>query len=609
MKRIMMTAIVATMILSVSALGQLIVNGDFESGNTGFTTDYAYVNPAGLYLEDPGTYTIGTDPHYFHDAWTSYGDNTSGSGNMLIVNAASSEDPVQNPGVEIVWEQTVPVVAGTEYVLTYYLSTCIGDPGDPARAELDCSINGTSLLPTQLAPVMAEDGWLEVSYSWNSGVAVSATITLEDLTRAYSGDDFAIDDISMVRVAASIEKEMEDDGDGGQLGEHIEVTLTVDNPYGVAIKVEDVIPDGLKYIPGTLQVDGLYATPTIEDNTISGDVTPGEHTITFDVQVVGVECYDVDVTNTANVYNPETELDDTATVDITLYPYEGFSKIIAASTEGDPYYVPMHKDVHWLLLIEIENIADDDIITMEDVVVKDNLGGDLEMHWCYSGCDYPDKKLLQPPSQTPDVPKKSGKTEKLHLNWDLDDLGDEALTKLYLEISTDLNPGKGKKNPDGHQEYTSEGDHDLNSGATLKFTDPDTGLQLSAHTCAITVEAWCAPDLIVTELVVTFASDELIEYDYTIKNIGCGPADGDIVSVQAYLSDDDIFGNAGDIPAGGTYLFPPPGTLYPGDTFSGSWYATVDATQREWLTLMVDWGEVVDESDETNNTEATLYNL
>lgn len=599
MKRIMMICLMALMVTSAqAACVNLIVNGDFESGDTGFSSDYTYAAPAYEALWPEATYTVYTNTNasgWVHPLWTDYGDHATGSGLMLIVNGAEVVTPGSEPNV---WGQDVTVEENKIYTLTYYLRTCYPE----APATLRCTINDVQVGPDAVAPATPGDGWLEVSYEWNSESNTLAEIRLLDLNYAHTGNDFTIDDISFCTEKAEIEKEMDDEGNGGQLGENIEVTLTVDNPYGEAIKVEDVIPDGLKYIPGTFEVDGSPVVPTIVGNTISTYVDPGEDIeVTFDLQVVEVQCEDVDVTNTANVYDPEDGLDDDSEVDITLEPYEGFSKVIATSTEDDPYYVPMHKDVHWLLLIEIENIPGDDIITMEDVVVKDNLGGDLEMHWCYSGCEYPGKKLLQPLSQTPTA-KKKGKTDKLQLSWDLDDLGDDTSEKLYLEISTDKNPGQKKKEP-GKNEYTSEGDHDLNSGATLKFTDPDTGLQLSAHACPITVEAWCAPDLIVTELVVTFASDTRIDYDYTIENIGCGPADGDIVKVQAYLSDDEIFGNAGDIPAGGTLLNPPPGTLYPGDTFSGSWYATpIDATQHEYLTLMVDWGEVVDESDETNNT-------
>ncbi|OPY93232.1 MAG: hypothetical protein A4E73_00327 [Syntrophaceae bacterium PtaU1.Bin231] len=71
--------------------GNLIKNGDFEAGNQDFETDYIYVaeNPTVKNeMYTPKTYSVGTDPNLYHDAWATFGDHSSGAGNMLIVNAA-----------------------------------------------------------------------------------------------------------------------------------------------------------------------------------------------------------------------------------------------------------------------------------------------------------------------------------------------------------------------------------------------------------------------------------------------------------------------------------------------------------------------------------------
>jgi len=129
------------------------------------------------------------------------------------------------------------------------------------------------------------------------------------------------------------------------------------------------------------------------------------------------------------------------------------------------------------------------------------------------------------------------------------------------------------------------------------------------------------PDLIVNSLVVDTFTPTYIRYSYTITNIGTAPADldgptgenDDNVSVQAYISADEVFNNPGDIPAGGTILgLSPLGELAPGESFNGSWYCSLDNVDIEttyFLTLMIDWGEVVDESNESNNTLAVLMSL
>jgi len=74
----------------------------------------------------------------------------------------------------------------------------------------------------------------------------------------------------------------------------------------------------------------------------------------------------------------------------------------------------------------------------------------------------------------------TGKTEKAHLFWDVDGgtLGPGETRTLTVVVATD-------QNPKGQQEYTSEGEHCLNSGATVKGTIHNE--QLSATTDPICV--------------------------------------------------------------------------------------------------------------------------
>lgn len=312
------------------------------------------------------------------------------------------------------------------------------------------------------------------------------------------------DDVSLtVDQVASIEKVMDDEGDDGEgdLGETITVTLTVDNPYDDPVTVVDEIPDGLAYIPLTLLVGGFAPAEDPEGNIITATVPKGTTVITFDVQVVEVQYNEVDVTNTAYVYAPgvapaPNDEDYFASALIELNPYEGFDKVVGMCTEPDSLYVPWHTDVHWLLRIDLENIAGDYIETMGTPVVTDNLSGALEMHLPLEE----GKVFVQWPSPLPGIKKEKGKSDKLHLIWDayqdppLGNLTDGVSQPLWLEVSTDVNPGHGKKKDAGgdyKNEFTSLEDHELNSGATLKFIDVGgTGFQFSAHTAPITVEVY-----------------------------------------------------------------------------------------------------------------------
>lgn len=69
----------------------LIINGNFEMGPSGFTTDYVPGTTScnGLgFLDCEGTYAVINNPQNGHANWAPCGDHTSGSGNMLVCNGA-----------------------------------------------------------------------------------------------------------------------------------------------------------------------------------------------------------------------------------------------------------------------------------------------------------------------------------------------------------------------------------------------------------------------------------------------------------------------------------------------------------------------------------------
>jgi subtilase family serine protease len=78
------------------------------------------------------------------------------------------------------------------------------------------------------------------------------------------------------------------------------------------------------------------------------------------------------------------------------------------------------------------------------------------------------------------------------------------------------------------------------------------------------------------------------------------------VSIQNFYSANTVFNDAGDVPAGGSIL----GVhvaLAAGATYSGSFFAsgTVPAG-TPYLTAKIDWGNLIAEANESNNTFAAL---
>ena len=122
-------------------------------------------------------------------------------------------------------------------------------------------------------------------------------------------------------------------------------------------------------------------------------------------------------------------------------------------------------------------------------------------------------------------------------------------------------------------------------------------------------------DLLISSLSAKFIAPNRVQYSWTITNVGTGAvnldgptaANSDNLSVQAMVSKDTVFGNAGDVPAGGTIIgVSPLGNLAPGASKSGTFTATVQAnlTQLPHLILKVDPGNAVAELNENNNTAA-----
>ena len=163
--------------------GNIVVNGDFEAGATGFTSGYAY--STNLYPE--GTYWVGVNPTTVHPDFVG-ADHTTGTGNFLVVNGSGT------PG-SAVWCQTVAVDPGTDYDFSAWVSTMV--VGSPALLQFE--INGALIGPVFTAPATTLS-WEQFSATWNSGTATTADICIINQNVSLSGNDFGIDDISLSTI-------------------------------------------------------------------------------------------------------------------------------------------------------------------------------------------------------------------------------------------------------------------------------------------------------------------------------------------------------------------------------------------------------------------------
>ncbi|MBT9393824.1 T9SS type A sorting domain-containing protein [Hymenobacter sp. NST-14] len=169
----------------------LLTNPDFESGNTGFTSQYTYVaTPAGN--STAGRYALVTDSKTFNTAFGSFGDHTTGSGQYLIADGATS-------ATTILWEQTVTgLTPNQNYQFSFWLLNAI----NTNRAQIQVSANGTDVGTSFTNP---NDGgnWQLNTVTVNPGSGTQLILRLRNLRTATGGNDFGIDDVALTAPMAN----------------------------------------------------------------------------------------------------------------------------------------------------------------------------------------------------------------------------------------------------------------------------------------------------------------------------------------------------------------------------------------------------------------------
>jgi hypothetical protein len=176
----------------------VVVNGDFSGGNTGFTSAYNFMTTTSPcpgcccgVLSNEATYGVNTNPHNLHTLFSSFVDHTSGSGKMLVVNGASVANVT-------VWAENIPISANTEYVFSVWATSA--NASNPAILQF--SINGSPLGGTiNISPSLADGVWQFFTATWNSGsTSGNMPIALVNQNTQANGNDFAVDDIVFAPV-------------------------------------------------------------------------------------------------------------------------------------------------------------------------------------------------------------------------------------------------------------------------------------------------------------------------------------------------------------------------------------------------------------------------
>ena len=237
---------------------ELVTNGDFDLGNTGFTSSYGYTPPPN---SSEGQYWVSTGSQVstWNGAMTSNGDHTTGSGNIMMVNGAGTAN-------SNVWCETISVSPNTNYLFSTWVSSL--DASSPALLQF--SINGGTIGNIFSAPPTS-NVWSQFASSFNSGVNTNATICIVNQNTSTSGNDFALDDISFQPCAPTCS---------------ITTTVTITEPATLkdTILATNVTCNGLSTGSATVTVKGgtapyTYTWTNTSNTTISSNLAAGTDTV------------------------------------------------------------------------------------------------------------------------------------------------------------------------------------------------------------------------------------------------------------------------------------------------------------------------------------------
>lgn len=192
---------------TLTATQNLVLNGNFEQGNTGFQSDYAYYVPPTF---TPGHYVIGSNPFIFNFAdnnivlntWCNTGNHTPNGNNMMIVDGFWPFRPTSNN----FWQQTVSVQSFKNYTLSVWLlpiNPQLNNTGEEPIIEI--SINGI-IVTTDYHLFTNNCNWINLTLPFNVGASTTAFIEMRTITAGQPsqvGNDFAVDDIEILECTGS----------------------------------------------------------------------------------------------------------------------------------------------------------------------------------------------------------------------------------------------------------------------------------------------------------------------------------------------------------------------------------------------------------------------
>ena len=178
----------------------LINNGDFSLGDSGFSTD---LNPNINCII--GTYIVDKNLNLKCNGWPSKTDHTTGTGNFFIIDGQPNLDPT-------IWSQQVNVIPGITYCFTYWTLSVF--TATDQEFDLEARIHGNNgssstsfLLGTERIRELFVPGsptWINHTVTWTCplGFFGPYTLELDQFQTVFSQNwaDFGLDDICFTNI-------------------------------------------------------------------------------------------------------------------------------------------------------------------------------------------------------------------------------------------------------------------------------------------------------------------------------------------------------------------------------------------------------------------------
>jgi hypothetical protein len=186
------TLLAFALMAGTAVAASLLVNGGFESGNSGFTSQYTYTEvpwPSDQHpnMGESAVYVIGYSPFLFHALWLDYAPYEGQK--QMIMNAA--ETPLT------VWEQSVAVLPYHVYQWDAWVRACY--PTNPAQLAFMVA-NGDDVITTSVGDTTQ---WSKVSGIWMEAQgATTADLKIIDNECQAGGDDWTLDGMTFTDIGS-----------------------------------------------------------------------------------------------------------------------------------------------------------------------------------------------------------------------------------------------------------------------------------------------------------------------------------------------------------------------------------------------------------------------